>query len=41
MLHDIEAVLTEAAVLTIVDGKRAVTDNCMQRFTKATGGEKL
>jgi hypothetical protein len=35
MLYDVETVLSEAAILTIVDGERSVTDNRMQRRAEA------
>ena len=35
MLHDVQGVLAEPAVLTEIDGKRAVADNCVQRCTEA------
>ena len=35
MLHDVQCVPAEPAVLTEINGKRAVADNCVQRCTKA------
>lgn len=41
MLHDIEAVPSVPALLTIIDGEGAVTDNRVQRFTKAIDVEAV
>ena len=46
MLHDVEGILAEPAILTEIDGKRAVADNRVQRCTEAidieaVGGDRL
>ena len=46
MLHDVQGVLAEPTILTEINGKRAVADNCVQRRTEtidieAVGGDRL
>ena len=46
MLHDVESVLAKPAIFAVIDRKRAVADDCVQRCTEAidieaVGGDRL